>query len=349
MAHEISIVNGQAEVFCGRNQKPWHGLGTVVNGLLTASEAIQAAHLDWTVAGQPVTVNGKQLPFPNGEKRDTWQGICRMDTGDCLGIMRGQYTPIQNVEAFSFFDRLIGQGQACYDTAGALRGGRQVWLLAKVDGSFQLNGDEHRQYGLMLTSHDGSYSLQVQWVTERVVCANTLSVALSGATNSCKIRHTSNWKDAEAEAARVLGLGNHYFKTIQEQLAGMNDRLLTPEQMEQFSKVLLPVKEGEEESTRNGNIRNEINRLFQRGDGNKGASRWDALQAVTDYSDHGMTLRGKASTRLESALQGAGAQLKQRAYDLLMDEDIMASLIQKPFVPIPVSSSANPFIDLLTR
>ena len=348
MAHEISTANGVAEVFCGRNLAPWHKLGTVVNGLATANEALQLAHLGWTVAGMPVTVNGRQLAFPNGEKADTWQGICRTDTGDCLGIMRGQYTPIQNVEAFDFFDRLIGQGKAVYDTAGALRGGRQVWLLAKVDGEISINGDAHRQYGLMLTSHDGSYALQVQWVTERVVCANTLSVALRGASNTCKIRHTSNWQDKESEAARVLGLGEHYFKSIQDSLAGMTDKMLTQEQMAEFTKLLLPSAK-DEESTRIKNIRGEIAGLFGTGAGNRGQSRWDALQAVTDYADHNMTLRGKNSTRLESALQGAGQQLKQRAYDLLTSEDIMAGLMAKPFVPVAGPAVENPFHALLSR
>jgi len=346
MSHKLSTVNGVVEMFAGRGMSPWHGLGTVVNGLATAQEALTLAHLNWQVAGMPVAVNGKELKFPNGDRTDSWQGICRTDTGDCLGVMRGQYQPIQNHEAFSFFDNLIGQGRAVYDTAGALRGGKQVWLLAKVDGSIKINGDEHRQYGLMLTSHDGSYALQVQWVTERVVCANTLSIAMNGASNSCKIRHCRNWKDSEAEAARVMGLGEHYFAGVQAALSGLNEKLLTPAQMDSFSKLLLPVKSDEKESTRNANIRAEINTLFGRGAGNVGASRWDALQAVTDYADHGMTLRGNNSTRLESALQGAGSSLKQRAFDLLTSEDLMNELLAKSFKP-EIATQSDDFARLL--
>lgn len=351
MSHEISIQNGAAEVFCGRGMAPWHGLGKVVQGLATAREALALANLDWRVKGYPISVNGKVLPFPrDGQRGDTWQALCRQDNGDFFGITRGQYTPIQNVEAFDFFDRLIGQGKAVYDTAGALRGGRQVWLLAKVDGEIQINGDEHRQYGLMLTSHDGSYALQVQWVMERVVCANTLSIALAGAQNTCKIRHLSSWKDKEGEAARVLGLGEHYFRSIQDALRGLTDKLLSPEEMEEFTRLLVP-SPSIEESTRMQNIRKEIQTLFGAGDGNKGASRWDALQAVSDYADHSMTTRGKSSTRLESALQGAGARLKQRAYDMLTSDDLMAHLMDKPVVPSGTAASdlANPFNALLER
>lgn len=349
MAHEISVQNGVAEVFCGQNQTPWHKLGTVVSGLLTAADALKAAHLDWQVRGLPVTVNGMQLPFPNGERVDTWQGICREDTGACLGIMRGQYEPIQNSEAFAFFDRLIGQGAAVYDTAGALRGGKQVWLLAKVNGMVKINGEEHREYALMLTSHDGSYALQVQYVMERVVCANTLSIALRGASNVCKIRHTPNWTNKEAEAARVLNLGEHYFKDLSAALTGMNDKLLTREQMDEFTKVLCPAKD--DESTRIKNIREEIAGLFSDGLGNQGRSRWDALQAVTDYADHRMTLRGKNSSRLESSTQGAAAALKQKAFDILTNEETMQDILnRKPFVPVPVLSDVgNPFVALLNR
>ena len=359
MAHLISNINGANEIVCGRNMTPWHGLGTVVSGLMTAQSALELAHLDWQVITLPVTVGGIQLPFPTEENsKDCWQGICRSDTGACLGVMRGQYQTIQNSEAFNFFDNLIGQGAAVYDTAGALRGGKQVWLLAKLDGSIRINGDEFKQYALMLTSHDGSYALQVQFVTERVVCANTLSIALSGATNTCKVRHTRNWRDGEAEAARVLGLGSHYFKTIQAALDGLNDRLLTPDQMAELSKLLLPAKDEGEKNTRLNNIRSEISTLFQTGQGNHGQTRWDALQAVTDYTAHAMTLRGENSTRLESNLQGAGAALNQRAYEILTNDDLMGNLIARPvkapviplIQPLPETEMAfNPFMALLNR
>lgn len=352
MAHQISVHNAVAEVVSGRGMTPWHKLGTVVQGLMTSAEALKAAHLDWEVVSLPVFVNGQQLPFPTEENSDGYQAICRGDAADsesgCLGIVKGRYEPIQNAEAFNFFDHLIGQGKAVYDTAGALRGGRQVWLLAKVDGEIGICGDAHRQYALMLTSHDGSYAMQVTWVLERVVCANTLSIALCGAQNTCKVRHTASWKDKEAEAARVLGLGEHYFKTVQESLAKLHSQLLTPEQMAQFTELLLPAKveDGKPVPTRTANIRAEIDRLFDRGDGNKGQSRWDALQAVTDYADHFSTLRGENSTRLESATFGAAAQLKQRAFDLLTGEELTAQLIAaKPHVS--VADGLNEFSRLM--
>ena len=342
MSHELSVQNGRAEMFSGNNMVPWHKMGEVVAGLLTAKEAIEAAHLGWKVVPQPVTVNGKVLPFPT-EKSSTgaYQGICREDTGDCLGIMRGnRYEPIQNTDCFDFMDNLVGDGGLRYETAGALRGGQKVWMMAQYNGGFELNGDEHKQWLLLVSSHDGSTPLMVQWVTERVVCANTLSVALRGAKNQIRIRHTSKWSEKVTQAKRVLGLTVDYFAEMRTALAGLNMMPLTPDQMGDFARLLLPVTDEKNVPTRTQSVRNEIVSLFDKGAGNRGASRWDALQAVTDYADHGQTLRG-ATSRLESALLGSGAELKQRAFDLLTSEDIMADLLNRKHVASAVAPAVS--------
>jgi phage/plasmid-like protein (TIGR03299 family) len=331
MAHELSIQNGQAEMVSGAGITPWHKLGTVVSGYLTAREALQAAHLDWAVAAKPLFVDGVQLPFPTADKstEGTFQAICREDNGACLGISKGRYEIIQNVEAFDFFDKLVGRGEAAYETAGALRGGRQIWLMAKINGTVLLNGDEHNQHALLVSSHDGSYSLMVQYVFERVVCANTLNIALRGAKNQLKIRHSKNWAAKEAQAATALGVGQNYFKTVQEEIALLGDALLSKDEMTAFTEALIPASDPKEVSTRTKNIRDEVNALFQRGAGNNGATRWDALNAVTDYVDHRQSTRGQNSTRLETSILGAGAALKQKAYDMLQDDSFMTILLSK--------------------
>lgn len=343
MSHEISIQNGVAEIVCGQNRAPWHGLGEVVAGLLTAKDALEKAHLTWTVEPRVVSVNGVTLSL------EDYQGICRSDTGACLGIVKGRYEPIQNFQAFDFFDSICGQGAAIYDTAGALRGGKQVWLLAKVDGDQKICGDTYRTYALMRTSHDGSCATEVMWVTERVVCANTMAIALSGAENVIKIRHTENWKEKADQASRTLMAGQKYFASVGEALAKLGDKLLTPEQMAEFSKVLVPAKDEKEVPTRTQNIRAELNRLFGKGAGNHGATRYDALQAVTDYADHGQTIRG-ANTRLESGLLGSGAELKQKAFDLLTSEDLMQSLMSKAHtINVTPTAGSTTFAELLAK
>lgn len=351
MAHELSIQNGRAEMFSGNNTTPWHKLGTVVSGLLTAKEAIEAAHLNWAVKGLPVTVNGKELPFPSKDTTaDTWQGITRMDTGDCLGIMRGRYETIQNADCFDFMDSLVTDGQLKDETAGALRGGRQVWMMAKYDGEIEINKDKHEQWLLLVSSHDGSYSLMCQWTTVRVVCANTLSIALKGASNQVKIRHTANWNGKANEAKRVLGLTENYFANMQKTLAGLNEQPLSQADSEAFTRLLLPAKDEKAVPTRTVNMRDEILKRYNcPATGTFGQTRWDMLNAVTDFADHAQTLRGNNSTRLESALLGSGAQLKESAATLLLSplDELLQANVKAPS-PL-VTSAHNPFAELLGK
>lgn len=327
MSNEISVNRntGRAEMFSGQNQTPWHGLGTVVAGLLNSADALKAAGLDWNVVSHPVFAQNGGLV-----KAEGYQGICREDTHEVLSIMSDRYQIIQNADAFSFFDAVTQSREAVYDTAGALHGGKRVWIMAKLPGSLFINGDEHSKQVLLVTSHDGSYSLMMQQVLIRVVCQNTLSLALAGATHQVKIRHTASWKEKEGEARRALGIAEKYFASVQEALSTLGGHLLSVAQMAEFTKALLPVDDEQNIPTRTQNIRSEVNRLFQRGQGNKGATRWDALQAVTDYIDHSATLRGENSTRLESALLASGARLKQKAFDYLRDDHLMGQLLARP-------------------
>ena len=174
MSHALSITEeGRAEMFSGRGIKPWHGLGTVVSGMLTSAAALDAAHLAWTVEQRPVFADGIAAKIPD------YKAIVRTDNNAVLSIMSDKYHPIQNHEAFEFFDSVVGEGQAVYDTAGALHGGRRVWVMARLPKPLFIEGDELERNILLVTSHDGSSTLKMMHVTTRVVCQNTLSVALA--------------------------------------------------------------------------------------------------------------------------------------------------------------------------
>lgn len=322
MAHELSITaDGRAEMFSGNNVTPWHKLGTVVSGLLTSKEAIEAAHLGWNVSLEPVFTKPGEY-----QEMEGYFASVRSDTQKGLGIVKSRYSPIQNREAFEFMDNLVADGKMRYETAGALRGGKIVWLMARYNGEVQIAGDTHKQWCLLTTSHDGSRPLSLQWVTERVVCANTLSIAMKGATNQITIRHSANWTNKADEARRVLGLTQSYFAAVRERLDGMAEQRMTREDMSVFSRLLIPAADEMNVPTRSRNIRTEICNLFTRGAGNRGESRWDALQAVTDYADHHATIRGENSTRLESALMGSAAGMKQEAFELLTSPDFSDTL-----------------------
>ena len=130
MPAEITETKGKAEMmYVGRT--PWHGLGTQLDGPPTAAEAIAAASLDWTVEMVPVYLDGG-IEIPG--KR----AAVRTDTGLVMNVMSDRYTPLQNVDAFAFFDAVVGAGEAIYHTAGSLQGGRKVWALARLPGDLKV-------------------------------------------------------------------------------------------------------------------------------------------------------------------------------------------------------------------
>lgn len=317
MAHNLTInAQGEAEMFSGKNMTPWHKLGQVVAGLLSAKEAIKAAKLDWEVEKTKVFANNKEVP--------DYFAIARKDNGLVLSILGNRYCPIQNHEAFEFFDEVIGSGQAVYDTAGSLAGGKRVWIMAELEGKLFVDtrpNDTIKKNVLLSTTHDGSGALQMQIVSTRVVCQNTLSVALAGATNQIKIRHSKNYATKKEDAMLALKLCNAYFSDLQAVINELDKQAFNKGEMVNFAEKLLPSTK-EEESTRTNNNRQEIVDLFSRGKGNLGVSRWDAMNAVSEFCDHNRGTRTKAGgnpeeTRFNSSMFGSGANLKNKAFALL--------------------------------
>jgi phage/plasmid-like protein (TIGR03299 family) len=152
MSHELEILeDGTASMFSGENLTPWHGLGTVVEGVVTAEEALKLAHLDWSVEKQPIYLgSGTVIPDRHAIVRDRDQKP--------LGVVGSDYVTFQNVEAFSFFDTVTDKGgEAHYTAAGSLFGGKRIFLTAKVGDTITVAGDDdHDLYLLLTTSHDGS-------------------------------------------------------------------------------------------------------------------------------------------------------------------------------------------------
>ena len=304
-------------MFSGRGINPWHGLGTVVEGLLSSKEALDAAHLGWSVVQCPVlsVFNGKQQHVGG------YKAIVRSDSGQTLSVMKDSYHPIQNSEAFEFFDTVVGEGQAVYDTAGALHGGRRVWIMARLPRPLFIEGDELERNILLVTSHDGSSTLKMMHVTTRVVCQNTLSIALSGARHSISILHRGNYKTRVAEAQRALKISYGYFDQLGLLIGELAKAPFARDEMQGFTERLLPIAEGEK-SPRIEKARGQVVDLFKLGTGNRGRTKWDALNAVTEFVDHrrtyGKTQLGTAEeTRFASTLFGSGADIKARAVGLL--------------------------------
>ena len=169
---------GEAMMYVG--DAPWHGLGTrFETAPKTSEEAIQAAKLDWQVLRVKLyAVDGThwtQVP-----SRRALVPSDRWGKPDCpvFADVPDSYEPVQNEDAFRFFDPLIQQGKATYETAGGLGNGEKVWVLAKLTGDMEIAGDTLERYLLLSNGHNGRTAVQVMFTPIRVVCANTLSVAL---------------------------------------------------------------------------------------------------------------------------------------------------------------------------
>lgn len=164
MAHELFIENGQASMMYVGNA-PWHGLGTKLNQPATSAEAICAAKLDWQVVKRPIYAVGDGCLFPIPDKEAILRkGEPGQPDGPVFGVVSTQYTPLQNTEAFEFFDSIVEGKQAIYHTAGALGKGERIWILAKLPSSIRVIGDDITdKYLLLSNSHDASSAIQVKF------------------------------------------------------------------------------------------------------------------------------------------------------------------------------------------
>jgi len=336
MAHELTLREDGRTEFFSAVTKGWHQLGQLSDRQLTAEEAIKESLLDWQVEQVPVyhrnPVDDELMELPDQYL------VRRADNFNPLAIMSARYTPIQNLEAFSFFDDIIGSGKACWDTAGSLQGGRKVFMQAELEGSLFLNSnpdDKTVKKVLFFTSHDGSKALTGLICGIRVQCMNTFNAALRNHTNCFKIYHRKNYAEKKNEAAKVLGFANAFYDELQTVMNVLAEQEVTKSYVEGFVNALIPAelnKETGKVASRTENRRNDIATLFTSGRGNNGRTKWDLLNAVTEFVDHhsggrltetrknrsdiGVDIENEA--RFERAILGSGAKLKQDAYNLLI-------------------------------
>ena len=173
-------MSANVETMFSVREVPWHGLGTIVEEAPTSKEAIELAGLNWKVESKPVfNEKNEEIPGFIANTRNT--------DGKVFGIVSNRYNIVQNEDAFSFTDSLIGE-DVRYETAGSLREGRTVWLLAKMPER-KILGDKFDPYICFTNSHDGFGAVKVCMTPIRVVCNNTLNLALSNANRMWSTRH----------------------------------------------------------------------------------------------------------------------------------------------------------------
>jgi len=332
-------------------QKPWHGLGATLDAGASIERWTEQAGLDWKTFPLPIMVQGRETQ----RCAHDYRALVRSDTGDVLDVVSKQYKPVQNLTMMATMERFMSGLQVEMETAGSLKGGRIVWALGKVPNSrLSVSGDYHEAYVLVSTGHQSGYAFQARPTAERVVCINTLSMA-RGQKGNGKFHHNhrSRWTDAttadaynivsasiqgledyarQMERYQQISLGQeetqkYVLELLQPQLlnealartqAGQyqgreipkaDDHVLGAQVLEQMlaPRVEIPTED----------FSRPVKRMLEAITTQPGArpgTLANAFNGTTYYVDH---VRGRnRDSGLTAAWFGAGANLKQNAYEL---------------------------------
>ena len=303
MSHEVE------QIFYVSNEEngrfvPWHGLGTAVAEAPNSAEAIKIAGLDWTVESKPIfTAENVEIP---GYKANT-----RSSDNSVLGIVSNRYKIVQNNEAFDFTDSLIGEG-CTYETAGSLMNGKKVFLLAKMPQRKILD-DEVDPFICFTNSHNGTGSIQVCMTPIRVVCQNTLNLALNNATRKWSTRHIGDMQNKLAEAKHTLKLANDYMDNLAVTADQLAHTKVTNDQVVNMLNELFPVDDSDSDrKKRNVSETKEQFMVcmlapdiakFQN-------TAWGVINAASDFMSHSQPKR-------------ASDTFKERRFNQILDGDII--------------------------
>ena len=325
MAHELLIRDGKAAMMYV-DEVPWHGLGTQLTKPPTAAEAIKAAGLNWMVekkqlfaieGSTAMPVEGKFAIVPG----DQW------GKADCpiFGVVSDGYEPLQNSAAFSFFDPIIEMEEATYETAGALYDGKRVWVMAKMVGSICVGkNDIVDQYLLLSNSHDATSAVQIKFTPIRVVCNNTLTMALQGSPMQ-RVFHDRNLGRRMMEAQEMLTQIVQYYQEVGETFQALAEIEMNQERLNEYLTAIFPDPKDPNEERAMKYIRMNraaSERLFRHGKGNNESdvrgTLWAAYNGVTEFIDHRDKIPFVSSEhgRLDYMWFGEGYRIKARAFEL---------------------------------
>lgn len=268
-------------------ETPWHGLGIKVQEAPTSKDALILAGLDWHVVQEPVYTGQNELV--QGYKANV-----RDSDRKVLGVVTDRYKIVQNEEAFSFTDALLGEGVR-YETAGSLQGGKSVWLLAHLPHEYIISGERISPYLLFSNTHDGSGAVKVAITPIRVVCCNTLNLALQTAKRSWSMNHTGNVKDKMEEAKNTLFLADRYMEELGKEFENLRKITLSDKKVMDYIEILLPIEDGATpQQFRNmKRLQEDMKmRYFDAPDlKDVGKNAYRFINAVSDFATHADPLR----------------------------------------------------------
>jgi len=341
MPHEVDESTGEAAAYFAE-RPAWHRLGTVVEEAVDSGQALKLSRLDWSVVQMPLVAEmpkGKKVPGISARIGvPGFYANVRSDNEGVLGVVSKIYKPVQNAEAFEFMDKLLKSGEIVkYESAGALKDGKVVWMLARLPSEARIaDVDQQLSYVLITNRHDGAGAIRIIPTNVRVVCWNTLSWAVNSVQVGFSISHTGDVTRKVTEAREAIGLSIEGFSSyidMGNRLSGIKIRDAEADNF--FVRAVGPQDEEPQRMDRRDDW-SPVNRYAfdtvseSYHDGESAAfngefkdTAWAALNAVTGYWDHRWRSAGKSEVRDKNRLYGSwlgkGAKEKRRA-SLLAEE-----------------------------
>ncbi len=322
--HNLNFNNdSQRYSFVSAKEPAWHKLGQILDHIFTAQEAIEFGGLDFTVEKQKLfTERGLDVP--------DYFATVREDNNDVLGMVGKDYTIVQNRDVFSFFDQIVGQGQAIYETAGCLGKGGVLFITAKLPKQIVIGRDGPiENYLVLCSSHDGSMAITAFFTPVRVVCQNTLNAAFNNNTNRVFIKHTQNVKERFVEAALVMGMHSEYLDKLEVAFRLLYDKKVTDRDMKSIiTRAFLNKEELKtlaltgniELSTRKANMVEGVVNYYHQ------ASEIDSIRgngfgvynSMAGYFQNVKNFSSEEVKMKSIVLGGLSAQYSQRVFDKLL-------------------------------
>lgn len=342
MAHNINrnALTGK-DAFFSVKEKAWHGLGQIVEDYPTSAEALKFAGLDFEVKKQNLYAETQayQIGVNNDmEKLKSHFATVRTDTNQILGVVGKKYQIVQNKQAFTFFDKIVGGGDGIkYETAGALGDGERIFITAKLPDQIRVDkNDLIEQYIFLTTSHDGSGAIMAAFTPVRIVCNNTLSAAIGNCSNTITIRHTASAVEQLKEAHKVMGISHQLAAELEPILQKMARNHITDKDTRRLiSLAMAPTdivfqavrdnRTNVEFSSQYENIIGGVMQYAMTSESQQMASTagtvFGAYNAITGYYQNAKDWRTD-DEKLKSILFGGGADRTKKAFEICQNAEM---------------------------
>ncbi len=275
-------MSANVETMMSVREVPWHGIGVVLEDYPeNAYEAMVAAGLDWSVEKRPIF-------YKEGKKYTAYEpNVLTVRTSDekPLGVVGSKYAIIQNEEQFEFIESLLDTADVKYETAGSLREGGLVWVLVEVDRPIKIDGDVVVPYLLVTNGHDGWNSFSARTTPVRVVCQNTLRLAIAKTRSKWSIRHTGDPRRKLDEARATLDLSISYYDEFEREVEKLIETAVTEHRFDSIVSRLIPKGETERSETLRTTRRNAIKQVYYESEnvGRFQGTGWGVVNAISEY------------------------------------------------------------------